>query len=57
MSKSEILNEGDGWLDAADLTDEERQVIESRLETHRQNPDAAITWDDVEAKLPARFGQ
>jgi putative addiction module component (TIGR02574 family) len=57
MSKSEILNEGDGWLDAADLTDEERQVIESRLEAHRQNPDAAIPWVDVEAKLVARFGQ
>jgi len=49
--------EGEGWLDAADLTDEERQVIESRLEAHRQNPDAAIPWDDVEAKLVARFGQ
>ena len=49
--------EGEGWLDAADLTDEERKVIESRLEAHRQNPDAAIPWDDVEAKLVARFGQ
>jgi putative addiction module component (TIGR02574 family) len=49
--------EGEGWLDAADLTDEERQVIESRLEAHRRNPDAAIPWDDVEAKLVARFGQ
>lgn len=57
MSKTEILNEGEGWLDAADLTDEERQVIESRLEAHRQNPDAAIPWVDVEAKLVARFGQ
>jgi putative addiction module component (TIGR02574 family) len=49
--------EGEGWLDATDLTDEEQQVIESRLEAHRQNPDAAIPWDDVEAKLVARFGQ
>jgi putative addiction module component (TIGR02574 family) len=49
--------EGEGWLDATDLTHEERQVIESRLEAHRQNPDAAIPWDDVEAKLVARFGQ
>jgi putative addiction module component (TIGR02574 family) len=57
VSKTEILNEGEGWLDAADLTDEERQVIESRLEAHRQNPDAAIPWVDVEAKLVARFGQ
>ncbi|MEI6082916.1 MAG: addiction module protein [Verrucomicrobiota bacterium] len=49
--------EGAGWLDAADLTDEERQLIESRLEAHRQNPDAAIPWEDVEAKLIARFGK
>ena len=48
--------EGEGWLDAADLTEEERQLIESRLEAHGQNPDAAIPWDDVEAKLLARFG-
>ena len=57
MSKSEVLNEGDGWLDAAGPTDEERQVIESRLEAHRQNPDMAIPWDDLEAKLVSRFGQ
>jgi len=57
VSKSEILNEGEGWLDAADLTDEERQVIESRLEAHRQNPEAAIPWDDMEAKLVAHFGR
>ena len=49
--------EGEGWLDDADLTDDERQLIESRLEAHRQNPDAAIPWDDVEAKLIARFGK
>jgi len=49
--------EGDGWLDDADLTDDECQLIESRLEAHRQNPDAAIPWEDAEAKLIARFGQ
>ena len=48
--------EGGGWLDAADLTDDERRLIESRLEARRQNPDAAIPWDAVEAKLLARFG-
>jgi hypothetical protein len=46
----------EGWLDAADLTDEERRLIESRLEAHRRNPDAAIPWEDVEAELIARFG-
>jgi len=33
--------EAKGWLDAADLSDEERRLIESRLEAHRQDPDTA----------------
>ena len=49
--------EGEGWLEAADLTDEERRLVESRLEAHRQNPEEAIPWEDVEAKLIARFGK
>jgi putative addiction module component (TIGR02574 family) len=44
------------WHNAADLTNDERRIIESRLEAHRQNPDAAIPWDDVEARLVTRFG-
>jgi putative addiction module component (TIGR02574 family) len=49
--------EGEGWLEAAGLTDAERRLIEFRLEAHRQNPEAAIPWEDVEAKLIARFGK
>jgi putative addiction module component (TIGR02574 family) len=49
--------EGEGWLDGSDLSDEERQLIESRLEAHRRNPDAVVPWEDVEAKLIARFGK
>jgi len=49
--------ETEGWMDAADLTDEERRLIESRLEAHRGNPDEAIPWEDVEAELIARFGK
>jgi len=60
--RQEILDrllelEGEGWLDDADLADEERQLIESRLEAHRRNPDAVVPWEDVEAKLLARFGK
>jgi len=47
----------DGWLESADLTDEERRLIGSRLEAHRRNPEAAIPWEDVEAKLIARFSE
>jgi hypothetical protein len=60
--RQEILDrllelEGEGWFDDADLADEERQLIESRLEAHRRNPDAVVPWEDVEAKLLARFGK
>jgi putative addiction module component (TIGR02574 family) len=49
--------EAEGWMDFADLTDEERRFIESRLEAHRGNPDEAIPWEDVEAELITRFGK
>ena len=60
--RQEILDkllelEGTGWLDDPDLSDEERQLIESRLEAHRRNPEAVIPWEDVEAKLLTRFGK
>ena len=44
------------WLDSNDLTDEERALIENRLIAHRKNPDAAIPWDDIEARLVERLG-
>lgn len=49
--------EGEDWLDASDLTDEERRIIEERLEAHKKNPDAAIPWDNIEAELIERFGR
>jgi len=49
--------EADDWLDARDLSDEERRIIGERLEAHRKNPDAAIPWDDIEAELVQRFGR
>ena len=60
--RQEILDkllelEGAGWIADSDLADEERQLIESRLEAHRRNPDAVVPWEDVEAKLLARLGK
>ncbi len=48
--------EADDWLDSGDLTDEERALIETRLAAHRKNPDAAVPWEDVEARLVERLG-
>jgi putative addiction module component (TIGR02574 family) len=32
------------------------EVVQKRLDAHRENPDAAVPWEDVRAELSARFG-
>jgi putative addiction module component (TIGR02574 family) len=50
--------DGDGWLDDDDtLTDEQKALIESRLEAHEKNPDTAIPWEEVKARLNRRLGE
>jgi putative addiction module component (TIGR02574 family) len=50
--------DGDGWLDDDDtLIDEEKALIESRLEAHEKNPDTAIPWEEVKARLNRRLGE
>lgn len=50
--------DGDDWLDDDDpLTDEEKALIESRIEAHEKNPDAAIPWEEVKARLNRRLGE
>jgi putative addiction module component (TIGR02574 family) len=38
------------------LSDDQRQEIERRLAEHSRNPDSALSWDDVRARLWARLG-
>ena len=33
------------------LTEEQRQLIERRLEEHRSDPDSAIPWEQVKARI------
>ena len=50
--------DGDGWLDDDDtLTDEQKALIESRIEAHEKNPEAAIPWEEVMARLNRRLGE
>jgi len=50
--------EGDDWLDDDDpLTDEEKALIESRIEAHEKNPETAIPWEEVKARLNRRLGE
>lgn len=50
--------DGDGWLDDDDpLTQEQKALIESRIEAHEKNPEAAIPWEEVKARLNRRLGE
>jgi putative addiction module component (TIGR02574 family) len=33
------------------LTEERRQLIDRRLEEHRRDPDSAIPWEQVKARI------
>ena len=49
---------GDGWLDADDpLTDEQKALIEARIEAHEKNPQSAIPWEEFNARLKRRSGE
>jgi putative addiction module component (TIGR02574 family) len=50
--------EGDDWLDGDDpLTEEQMAWIESRIEAHEKDPDTAIPWEEVKARLSRRLGE
>ena len=54
------LNELDGpindeWTDD-DLADEEKALIETRLNDCDMNPNAFAPWEEAEARLKAQFG-
>lgn len=50
--------DGNDWLDEDDpLTAEEKALIESRLAAHEKNPEAAIPWEEFEARLKRRLGE
>jgi putative addiction module component (TIGR02574 family) len=38
-------------VDSADLTDEQREELDRRLQAHRENPDDVTPWEDVRKRL------
>ena len=36
------------------LTQEQREIVDSRLEEHRRDPDSAVPWEEVKARLESR---
>ena len=50
--------EGDGWVDDDDpLTEEQKALIESRIEAHEKNPETAISWEEFKARLSRRLDE
>jgi len=50
--------DGDDWLDDdGPLTEEQKTLIESRIEAHEKNPETAIPWEEVKARLNRRLGE
>jgi putative addiction module component (TIGR02574 family) len=38
-------------VNSADLTDEQREELDRRLEAHRENPGNGTAWEDVRKRL------
>ncbi len=50
--------DNDGWLDEDDpLTDQDKALLEARLEDLEKHPEKSIPWSEAEARLKARFGE
>lgn len=44
-------------VEKAPLTEAQRLEVDRRLAAHRDNPQAAVPWEEVEARILARFRQ
>jgi putative addiction module component (TIGR02574 family) len=50
--------DGHRWLVEDDpLSEEEKLLVQVRMESHERNPDSAIPWDEFKARLNRRLGQ
>jgi len=45
--------DGEQWLDDGELTDEERRLIDRRLDECEHNPGSFIPWDEAKSKILA----
>jgi putative addiction module component (TIGR02574 family) len=50
--------DADLWLDYDDpITQEDKALIEARLDAHEKNPETAIPWDDFKARVSRRIAE
>jgi putative addiction module component (TIGR02574 family) len=45
----------DGIVGSHDLTPGEAELIDRRLQDHLDNPEDVISWEEMEAKLDAKY--
>ena len=51
------LDELDGaeWLDEGELTEQEKKIIEMRLDEYERNLEAGSSWEEAKARIVARL--
>jgi putative addiction module component (TIGR02574 family) len=51
------LNELDEeeWLDEGELTEQEKEIIEARLDEYDRNPETGTSWEAARARILARL--
>ena len=45
----------DGIVESKELTPGEAELIDRRLEDHLDNPNDVVSWEEVKAKLDAKY--
>jgi putative addiction module component (TIGR02574 family) len=44
---------GQGWLDNGELTDEEKHLLDSRLDQCERNPSTFVPWEQAKDQIKA----
>jgi len=48
---------GAAWQDRGELSYAEKQALDAALTDYEKSPDAGSSWDEVKARVQARFRQ
>ncbi len=44
---------GEGWLDRGELTEEEKRLLDARLDECERNPSSFVPWEQAKALIMA----
>jgi putative addiction module component (TIGR02574 family) len=48
---------GEGWADAGELTNSDKELLDNRLADYEKNPEAGTSWEKVQSRLRSRLQQ